>query len=86
MYNINEKHEQGVSVIQLPENTSNVADLKKQNGSEKEINNFVLLKSSLLYQIKEFFNNSTLHGVRYIAETGRPFIEKYNFEKKNNIK
>lgn len=36
-----------------------------------------LLKTSLKYQTKEFFNNSTLHGVRYIAEKGRPFGEKF---------
>lgn len=36
-----------------------------------------LFKSSLLFQTKEFFNNSTLHGVRYIAESGRPFGEKF---------
>lgn len=36
-----------------------------------------LLKTSLKYQTKEFFNNSTLHGVRYIAEKGRSFGEKF---------
>lgn len=36
-----------------------------------------LLKTSLKYQTKEFFENSTLHGVRYIAEKGRPFGEKF---------
>ncbi|XP_001664229.2 sodium channel protein Nach [Aedes aegypti] len=36
-----------------------------------------LLKGSLLYQTKEFFENSTLHGVRYIAEEGRPFFERF---------
>ena len=36
-----------------------------------------LLKTSLKYQTKEFFDNSTLHGVRYIAEKGRPFGEKF---------
>lgn len=35
-----------------------------------------LFKTSLVYQTREFFNNSTLHGVRYIAESGRPFGEK----------
>lgn len=35
-----------------------------------------LLRRSLLYQTKEFFNNSTLHGVRYIAESNRPFGER----------
>ncbi|XP_055611981.1 sodium channel protein Nach-like [Uranotaenia lowii] len=38
---------------------------------------FQLLKGSLLYQTKEYFENSTLHGVRYIAEEGRPFFEKF---------
>ncbi|KAG5682787.1 hypothetical protein PVAND_012118 [Polypedilum vanderplanki] len=36
-----------------------------------------LLKTSLKYQTKEFFDNSTLHGVRYIKEQGRPFGEKF---------
>jgi hypothetical protein len=36
-----------------------------------------LLKTSLKYQTKEFFDSSTLHGVRYIAEKGRPFSEKF---------
>ena len=35
-----------------------------------------LFRTSLLYQTKEFFDNSTLHGIRYIAEKGRPFGEK----------
>lgn len=56
-----------------------INQLQKPKNNEEKISNLVLLKSSLLYQIKEFFNNSTLHGVRYIAETGRPFIEKYFF-------
>lgn len=36
-----------------------------------------LFWTSLVYQTKEFFNNSTLHGVRYIAEEGRPFGERF---------
>lgn len=35
-----------------------------------------LLAASLRHQTTEFFNNSTLHGVRYIAEKERPFCEK----------
>ncbi|KAL0892231.1 hypothetical protein ABMA27_015417 [Loxostege sticticalis] len=35
-----------------------------------------LLATSLRHQTTEFFNNSTLHGVRYIAEKERPFCEK----------
>ncbi|KAL9927605.1 sodium channel protein Nach-like [Glossina fuscipes fuscipes] len=41
------------------------------------IDNAVIFRRSLIYQTKEFFENSTLHGVRYIAETGRPTIEKF---------
>ncbi|ALC49816.1 ppk23 [Drosophila busckii] len=37
----------------------------------------VIFRRSLIYQTKEFFQNSTLHGVRYIAETGRPIGEKF---------
>lgn len=36
-----------------------------------------LIPTNLRHQTKEFFNNSTLHGVRYIAEKGRPFGEKF---------
>lgn len=32
---------------------------------------------NLSYQTKELFNNSTLHGVRYIAQKGRSFGEKF---------
>lgn len=35
-----------------------------------------LFWTSVVYQTKEFFNNSTLHGVRYIAEEGRPIFER----------
>ncbi|XP_023310115.1 sodium channel protein Nach [Anoplophora glabripennis] len=38
--------------------------------------NYQMLKTSWGVQGKLFFENSTLHGVRYIAEDGRPFIEK----------
>ena len=36
----------------------------------------IIFRRSLIFQTKEFFQNSTLHGVRYIAETGRPVGEK----------
>lgn len=36
-----------------------------------------LFHLSLLYQVKEFFQSSTLHGVKYIAETDRPFAERF---------
>uniref|UniRef100_A0A336MSG0 CSON005221 protein n=1 Tax=Culicoides sonorensis TaxID=179676 RepID=A0A336MSG0_CULSO len=36
-----------------------------------------LIQHSYLHQTKEFFSNSTLHGVRYIAEEGRPFRERF---------
>jgi amiloride-sensitive sodium channel len=37
---------------------------------------YELLKTSWTYQTREYFENSTLHGVRYINEDGRPFCEK----------
>lgn len=50
---------------------------KQLNSSpENKISNGELFKTSLVYQTKEFFTNSTLHGVRYIAEQGRPTGEK----------
>ncbi|CAH0727769.1 unnamed protein product, partial [Brenthis ino] len=36
-----------------------------------------LLAASLRHQTTEFFNKSTLHGVRYITEKERPFCEKF---------
>lgn len=46
------------------------------NDVKSEITSVRLFRRSLLYQTNEFFNNSTLHGVRYIAETNRPFVER----------
>lgn len=46
------------------------------NDVKPRITSFRLLRTSFLYQTKEFFNNSTLHGVRYIAESNRPFGER----------
>nr|XP_023024351.1 uncharacterized protein LOC111512461 [Leptinotarsa decemlineata] len=40
-------------------------------------NNYQMLKTSWSVQGKLFFEHSTLHGVRYIAENGRPFIERF---------
>lgn len=36
-----------------------------------------LYKTSLGVQSKEFFEHTTLHGVKYIGAEGRPFFEKY---------
>lgn len=36
-----------------------------------------LLKVSWRHQFNEFFNKSTLHGVRYIAQSDRPLHERY---------
>ncbi|PSN38910.1 hypothetical protein C0J52_16366, partial [Blattella germanica] len=38
---------------------------------------YELLKTSWSYQTQEYFDNSTLHGVRYINEDGRPTCEKF---------
>ncbi|KAK9732285.1 Amiloride-sensitive sodium channel [Popillia japonica] len=37
---------------------------------------YTLLRTSWRVQAKLFFEHSTLHGVRYIAEKGRPFAER----------
>ncbi|BES90504.1 pickpocket 23 short form [Nesidiocoris tenuis] len=37
---------------------------------------YSLFKTSWKYQTREFFENSTLHGVRYVAEKARPIYEK----------
>lgn len=44
---------------------------------DTETSGLSLFATSLRHQTTEFFNNSTLHGVRYIAEKDRPFCEKY---------
>ncbi|XP_025197810.1 sodium channel protein Nach-like isoform X1 [Melanaphis sacchari] len=36
-----------------------------------------LLKTSMRLQFNEFFNQSTLHGVRYIAQSDRPLHERF---------
>lgn len=42
----------------------------------KVVETLTIFRRSLIFQTKEFFQNSTLHGVRYIAESGRPVGEK----------
>lgn len=53
----------------------------KKNGKNRVVKvsreAYGLLKTSLKYQVKEFFDNSTLHGIRYVAEKDRPFFEKF---------
>ncbi|XP_066994081.2 sodium channel protein Nach-like [Anabrus simplex] len=44
---------------------------------ERRASKYELLKTSLSYQTSQFFDNSTLHGVRYIREEGRPFCERF---------
>lgn len=46
------------------------------NGVQAKISSIRLFRRSFIYQTREFFNNSTLHGVRYISETNRPFGER----------
>lgn len=48
-----------------------------ENRWHRLLDTLVIFRRSLIYQTKEFFQNSTLHGVRYIAETGRPIGEKF---------
>lgn len=47
----------------------------RRRSNQNDLNR--IIKTNLKYQTKEFFNNSTLHGVRYIAEEGRSFSEKF---------
>lgn len=46
------------------------------NDVDTQITNMFLFRTSIRYQTKEFFNNSTLHGVRYVYEKHRPFGER----------
>ncbi|XP_046673202.1 sodium channel protein Nach-like [Homalodisca vitripennis] len=48
---------------------------RRTGGKQKE--GWGLLKTSWRYQTGEFFDKSTLHGVRYIAEKDRPFCERF---------
>ncbi|XP_063379360.1 sodium channel protein Nach [Cydia fagiglandana] len=48
-----------------------------KNEKEKNDGGISLFATSLRHQTTEFFNNSSLHGVRYIAEKDRPFCEKF---------
>lgn len=50
---------------------------KHLRNMKSKITTMQLLRTSLCYQTREFFNNSTLHGVRYIAESDRPFGERF---------
>lgn len=54
-----------------------VAPAKPKKKQKDQFTTLNLFWTSILYQTKEFFNNSTLHGVRYIAEEGRPFGERF---------
>lgn len=60
-----------------PKQYPNVLMTKKMIDPTKEVGKHELLATSYRFQTKEFFDNSTLHGVRYIAEEGRPFCERY---------
>lgn len=51
--------------------------LKNEKKDPQDAGGISLLATSLRHQTTEFFNNSTLHGVRYIAEKDRPFCEKW---------
>ncbi|XP_030023452.2 sodium channel protein Nach-like [Manduca sexta] len=49
----------------------------KDRPDSADVSGLTLFVTSLRHQTTEFFNNSTLHGVRYIAEKERPFCEKF---------
>lgn len=51
-------------------------NVKQEKKKIEHIPKYKLLKTSWGVQGKLFFERSTLHGVRYTAEEGRPFIEK----------
>lgn len=59
-----------------PENIKNDYSRSKKKKASSDVSGISLLAASLRHQTTEFFNNSTLHGVRYIAEKDRPFCEK----------
>lgn len=49
--------------------------MDKSGGKKREF--LKLIPTNFTHQTKEFFSNSTLHGVRYIAEKGLSFGEKF---------
>ncbi|XP_026475305.1 sodium channel protein Nach [Ctenocephalides felis] len=64
---------------QRNQNLQRVQDVvEKRNIDENQVKELLRdMKTSWIYQTKEFFESSTLHGVRYIAEENRPFFEKF---------
>lgn len=62
--------------MQIPRRNFQGLQPKAPNEKKEEFSTLQLFRTSLFYQTREFFNNSTLHGVRYIAETGRPVGER----------
>lgn len=60
-----------------PEGYKTAHNIEKKNEKSEDIGGVALFAASLRHQTTEFFNNSTLHGVRYIAEKERPFCEKF---------
>lgn len=53
-----------------------MAKPKRKSKLKEIVHTSKLLRTSWNVQTKLFFEKSTLHGVRYISENGRPFIEK----------
>ncbi|XP_028179101.1 pickpocket protein 28-like [Ostrinia furnacalis] len=60
-----------------PEGSKRKNGFVDDDGKSSDGGPLSLLATSLRHQTTEFFNNSTLHGVRYIAEKERPFCEKF---------
>ncbi|XP_045473290.1 sodium channel protein Nach-like [Harmonia axyridis] len=57
---------------------SNSLAVKKSKNLKTSWRDYLkILKTSWKVQTQVFFENSTLHGVRYIAEKGRPFFENF---------
>ena len=51
-------------------------DIKRRMKNQEKVQSTLgLLKTSVVYQGKEFFNNSTLHGVRYIVNQYHKLIQ-----------
>lgn len=57
----------------LPFKTTWSIEMKRNNSAKLR----QLIPTNFQHQTKEFFSNSTLHGVRYIAEKDRSFGEKF---------
>lgn len=52
-------------------------ETERRNLHLSSLSRWKLIRTNLNHQTKELLDNSTIHGVRYMNENGRVFIEKF---------